>query len=397
MGQQCCSSVEQPTKQSLANRETKNSAHFKVLLLGAGESGKSTLIKQLTFIHKTDVISHHGQSLTPAKLMDTYTEALQMNTIQSMQSLLQEAITSGANLGHYVLAAKSIMSLTTGSQFTMITAQAIQELWTKCPAITAIWQRRSTFWVLECANYYFSHCHRFAQPGFQPTEQDIIMARKRTTGVVTTEFGYGDTRWSVIDVGGQRNERKKWLHYFDDVQAIAYVVNLAAYNRVLFEDQKVNAMQEDIELFGTIAGNPLFRTIPIYLLLNKKDLFQQQLETANISKCFPDYDGLPEPDACMHYINSQFQQQMPRNKGLAGSYYISAHCKDDVKYAFDDIKRGLLEGKTLVTPTPSKVTVVSPSSSSVKRVVVKPITRPPPLPGSLSATSSITTKSTTVS
>jgi hypothetical protein len=48
----------------------------------------------------------------------------------------------------------------------------------------------------------------------------------------------------VVDVGGQRSERKKWIHCFDDVKAIVFVVSLAGYNQVLFEDEEMNRMHE---------------------------------------------------------------------------------------------------------------------------------------------------------
>ena len=35
----------------------------------------------------------------------------------------------------------------------------------------------------------------------------------------------------VVDVGGQRSERRKWIHCFDDVRAIIFLEGLAGYNQ----------------------------------------------------------------------------------------------------------------------------------------------------------------------
>ena len=43
----------------------------------------------------------------------------------------------------------------------------------------------------------------------------------------------------VVDVGGQRSERKKWIHCFEDVTAILFFVALSAYDLGLREDQAV--------------------------------------------------------------------------------------------------------------------------------------------------------------
>lgn len=39
-----------------------------------------------------------------------------------------------------------------------------------------------------------------------------------------------------MDVGGQRSERKKWIHCFEDVTAILFFVALSAYDLGLRED-----------------------------------------------------------------------------------------------------------------------------------------------------------------
>ena len=42
--------------------------------------------------------------------------------------------------------------------------------------------------------------------------------------------------FSMFDVGGQRDERRKWIQVFNDVTAIIFVVACSSYNMVLRED-----------------------------------------------------------------------------------------------------------------------------------------------------------------
>jgi len=42
--------------------------------------------------------------------------------------------------------------------------------------------------------------------------------------------------FSIFDVGGQRSERRKWIHIFDDVNAIIFVVAISEYDQKIRED-----------------------------------------------------------------------------------------------------------------------------------------------------------------
>ena len=43
----------------------------------------------------------------------------------------------------------------------------------------------------------------------------------------------------MFDVGGQRSERKKWIHCFEGVTAIIFIVAMSEYDLSLAEDQEM--------------------------------------------------------------------------------------------------------------------------------------------------------------
>jgi guanine nucleotide-binding protein G(i) subunit alpha len=49
--------------------------------------------------------------------------------------------------------------------------------------------------------------------GYIPSEQDVLRSRVRTTGIVENDFVIDGNQFKMYDVGGQRNERKKWIHW----------------------------------------------------------------------------------------------------------------------------------------------------------------------------------------
>jgi len=54
--------------------------------------------------------------------------------------------------------------------------------------IQQTYERREEFWCLDAAPYYFQEINRIAEDDYQPTEEDMIMTRVRTTGIVTIQF-----------------------------------------------------------------------------------------------------------------------------------------------------------------------------------------------------------------
>lgn len=91
--------------------------------------------------------------------------------------------------------------------------------------------------VVRSLPYFFSSLERVFQPNYQPTEQDIILCRSRTTGITETSFHLRGRELSMVDVGGQKSERRKWIHCFQNVTSILFLVSLSGYDQCLVEDK----------------------------------------------------------------------------------------------------------------------------------------------------------------
>lgn len=50
----------------------------------------------------------------------------------------------------------------------------------------------------------------------------------------------------MFDVGGQRSERKKWIHCFENVTSIIFCVALSEYDQVLLEESSQVSHQQSI-------------------------------------------------------------------------------------------------------------------------------------------------------
>lgn len=115
---------------------------------------------------------------------------------------------------------------------------AIRNLW-RDPGVKEAVRRSREFQLNDSAVYYFVAIDRMAQPGYLPTDQDILRSRVKTTGITETTFKVGELTYKLFDVGGQRSERKKWIHCFENVTALVFLVSLSEYDQMLYEDESV--------------------------------------------------------------------------------------------------------------------------------------------------------------
>eukprot|EP00010_Vexillifera_abyssalis_P008810 CAMPEP_0201550522 /NCGR_PEP_ID=MMETSP0173_2-20130828/6882_1 /ASSEMBLY_ACC=CAM_ASM_000268 /TAXON_ID=218659 /ORGANISM="Vexillifera sp., Strain DIVA3 564/2" /LENGTH=353 /DNA_ID=CAMNT_0047960525 /DNA_START=6 /DNA_END=1067 /DNA_ORIENTATION=- len=324
----------------LRQDKKKMQKEIKLLLLGAGESGKSTLAKQMKVIYLGGFEDDERVS---------FRDIVHSNVIQSMRSLIIGAEKLGVpiEVKNKDRAIKLSSTSLVGSQgLTPELADDIELLW-KDQGIQSIYKRSNEFQLGDSAEYFLSGVHRFAKDDYVPSEQDVLMARAKTTGITETEFNVGETHFRMVDVGGQRSERKKWIHCFQDVTSLIFFVGLSEYNQRLYEDENVNRMHESIRLFDEIVNSRWFKDTAIILFLNKRDLFAKKIEHTDLKCCFPDYTGGCKYEPAINFIKAKFES-LNKTETVIYTQVTCATDTDNIKFVFqsvqDIIYRQSLEG-----------------------------------------------------
>ncbi len=85
----------------------------------------------------------------------------------------------------------------------------------------------------------------------------MLRSRVKTTGITETHFQIGELNYKLFDVGGQRSERKKWIHCFENVTAIIFLVAISEYDQLLYEDQNVVSARERALLWLLLMSRAL--------------------------------------------------------------------------------------------------------------------------------------------
>jgi len=176
------------------------------------------------------------------------------------------------------------------------------------------------------------------QKDFVPNNDDILRARVRTTGIVENRFEVENNHFQIFDVGGQRNERKKWIHCFEGVTAVLFVCAISEYDQTCFEDESTNRIAEALTLFEDIANSQFFKSSSMILFLNKRDLFAEKIQKVSLRTCFSEYEGRDEYDEAIKYIQGKFEaRSRDKNKAIY-SHVTCATDKNNVQAVFNAVK-----------------------------------------------------------
>jgi len=309
---------------------------IKLLLLGTGGSGKSTVAKQMKIIHLSGFTEEERLA---------YKNVVFHNVIRPAQTLIEQARLRDIHIANQE-AAELISSINlhgNSINYTPSLAQAITALWAE-PGIKEVYAHSSEFQLDDCADFFLGNAERFSAPNFTPTETDILKVRAKTTGIVEVSFLIRKKKFRLVDVGGQRNERKKWIHCFQDVTAIIFCAAMNEYDMLLEEDQSTNRMHESLKVFGEVTA--VFPDNPLILFLNKNDLFEQKIKAVDLSCCFPVYTGGLNYEAGSQYIKKKF---LERNSSRGREIFTHFTCATDtsnVRFVFNTVEKLILE-KTL--------------------------------------------------
>uniref|UniRef100_A0A671YFD8 GNAS complex locus n=1 Tax=Sparus aurata TaxID=8175 RepID=A0A671YFD8_SPAAU len=321
-------------RQLQKERQAYKATH-RLLLLGAGESGKSTIVKQMRILH----VDGFNKLLLSVCVVCVCVCVCVFQTIVSAMSMLTPPMPLG-NPGNQfrVDYIKSIAPLS-DFEYTEEFFEHAQKLW-EDDGVKACFERANEYQLIDCAQYFLDRLDSVRKTDYTPTDQDLLRCRVLTSGIFETRFQVDKVNFHMFDVGGQRDERRKWIQCFNDVTAIIFVAASSSYNMVIREDNSTNRLRESLDLFRSIWTNRFLKTISVILFLNKQDVLADKILAgkSKLEDYFPEYSNYQVPPECTNTHKDTISTASGDGKHYCYPHFTCAIDTENIRRVFNDCR-----------------------------------------------------------
>ncbi|TRZ02868.1 hypothetical protein DNTS_026733 [Danionella cerebrum] len=333
--------IHNEIKRILADQKKRERREIKVLLLGTGESGKTTFIKQMRIIHGKGFSEEDRRGYTRNVYQNIFTAMKAMTAAMDMLRIPYANVQNETFGKHF-----QEVDIRQVYQLDRRSIDGIRRLWAD-PGIRACYSRRREYQLLDSTEYYMTNLDRIADPDFIPTDQDVLRVRLPTTGINDYSFSVEKITLRIVDVGGQKSERRKWIHCFENVTSLIFLASLSEYDQVLEENNKENRMRESLSLFYTTIHSAWFASSSIILFLNKMDILEEKIQSSDLKAYFPAFDGRRrDVQDAKTFISKMYEQNAvcTETKKCKHIYphFTCATDTNNIRNVFGDVKDTIL-------------------------------------------------------
>uniref|UniRef100_A0A0N5C6R6 G-protein alpha subunit n=1 Tax=Strongyloides papillosus TaxID=174720 RepID=A0A0N5C6R6_STREA len=279
-------------KNKIKNDED-NDETLRILLLGAPESGKTTLMEQIRLLYKQDFKDTeflHRKAFIYNNILDS------MRQILSYMKKKNFCLENKDNETKADFVMDGFENLY--GPFNEKESDAIKSLWND-KNLQEVYKRRAQFNLNDSAGYFFEELDRINQQNFVPVPEDLIRAYVPTLGVDNLIFTVKNRSYQIIEYGGTKLDVKLLEDLYDGINCVFFVVAISEYDQFLPNDEENSKLQNSLKILDKCCNYCRDLNVPLYVFLNETDVFIEKLDVSPLSVYFDDYAGLSSKDALL--------------------------------------------------------------------------------------------------
>lgn len=306
---------------------------IKMIVLGAAQSGKSTLLRSCEIVCDGDLAKEEREELIPVIRAQPYL---------LLKRIIKEMKKQGISLDEGSVEYVEEIVKTDVERDVLLSKRhvdVIYKLWSDAGILKAYENIQDK--ISPHTKYFIESSERFSNEEY--LTDDFLRVYKKTRDIeeFSTVNKLSSLRTSIVTVGGARDQRRKWAGCFEDCSGLFFTVNIAAYDQKT--EGNTNCMQEALRLWRQIVNLPCFEDSVIVLLFTHFDEYRGKIKRVPLNKCvcFTDFDATQRDiSVTVDYIKDQFLRHTTRPVVV---HMCCSTDTDSVKRSFDSTLSKILE------------------------------------------------------
>eukprot|EP01083_Nonionella_stella_P195369 719745_1 len=315
----------------------------KAILLGSGNNGKTTTYRAILLNSKNTELNKHTLAATydfPVQGLKPVIREWCLGTV--LELFKQSQLLYAEN---NVIYRKCHIPLTEhnekiASAIEYLTKAAEQDIFYQeyldATTTVQLTQHISMLWHLEAIqetfhlrlkgkyalrdnmDYFLNIINQIMTDEWVVSRQDSFKAQEGTCRIATAEYRLNEeSTLQLFDVPRTRNECMKWIHCFDNVHCVIFVIGLSDYCKALAECEDTLHLKESLQLWEELCQSKWFRKSHLVLWLNKMDLFREHLKRTSLSICFGnEYKGRTYEDIGVEHVGDVVRRLIDREHDI---------------------------------------------------------------------------------
>lgn len=187
----------------------------------------------------------------------------------------------------------------------------------------------------QVISFSLTHWHFLYLQNYLPHNQDVIYTRKYRTTLAESYFVLRDSPFMFAEISIWKMLQYR-LHLRQIQMPVLFIIGCSDYDRTVFEN---NCLLDSLNDFEHLCNHKSFLNNTIIIFFNKMDLLAEKVQTSDIRKHFPEFQGDPHRlEDVQEFLVQSFQKRKGNNSRQLFYHMTTAVDTENFQKVFESFK-----------------------------------------------------------